>query len=55
MNKAKAITAFLLLVLATCSFIEVLNERNNEDLMMFLWGTICMSLILVSMLIKSMK
>ena len=55
MNKFKAVIASLLLILAVCSFIEAFNKYNTDTMIWFLLSTMCMSVILSTLLVKSIK
>jgi hypothetical protein len=55
MNKFKAVIASLLLILAVCSFIEAFNKHNTDTVIWFLLSTMCMSVILATLLVKSIK
>lgn len=55
MNKIKAVIASLLLMLAVCSFIEAFNKYNTDTVIWFLLSTMCVSVILATLLIKSMR
>lgn len=55
MNFIKYNIAVLLLLLASCSFIELFDENNTVDIILFLLGTMWVSSILAFLLIKSVK
>ena len=55
MNKIKMVIAFLLMVLAVCSFVEAFNKYNTDTVIWFLLSTMFVSVVLATLLIKSIR
>jgi hypothetical protein len=55
MDRVKAIVGILLITMTLCSFVELFNKNNTEEIIWFLIGTMYASAILSTLIIKSIK
>jgi hypothetical protein len=55
MERIKVILGILLIVLSLSSFVELFNKNNTESIIVFLIGTMFISSILGTMIIKSIN